>query len=111
MPSLWQDKYRPAPGTGHAVFTLDLAAVGILANAGPGAADPALLLCMADRIAWADREIAVTGIDDGALRGSPMENALAMLAKGDDALARGNPAAAAIAHYQSAWKKSLKAKK
>lgn len=110
-PSLWLDTYRLAPAAGHAVFTLDLAVVGILKGAGLGAIDPELLLCMADRIARADREIAVTGIDDGALRGSPMETALAMLANGDDALARGNPAAAAIAHYQSAWKQSLKAKK
>ena len=107
-PSLWLDTYRLAPAAGHAVFTLDLAAVDILTGAGWGTMDPALLLGMADRIARAAREIAVTGIDDGALGGSPMEKALAMLAKGDAALARGNPAAEAIAHYQSAWKQSLK---
>ena len=110
-PALWLDTYRLAPAAGHAVFTLDLAAVGILTGAGWGTIDPALLLSMADRIARAARELAVTGIDDGALGGSPMEKALAMLAKGDAALARGNPAAEAIAHYQSAWKQSLKPRK
>ncbi len=110
-PSLWQDTYRLAPAAGQAAFTLDLAAVGILTGAGLGTIDPALLSGMADRLARADREIAVTGINDGALRGSAMETALAMLANGDDALARANPAAAAIAHYQSAWKQSLKPRK